>query len=611
MVGPEGDGELAFAMRELVVTLKEQHADLAGRLEDIAARLNDGLVQQEIQYEKLCNRFVSGVRTDPTVFSPKSDSRNDTPQLRKRPVFLNADSVADGMDSVDVYQSTKGAMRPTIVNNESTEDRKDSAEPQVQMLQTERRAQYRVQLPSMDSLSIGTEPQVSPLEKFVMSHTFNWICGGPIILFSVLLGFETDFMAHHDNQSEPWFATFHMVFGIWFAIELAVRIVGVRTHFCTGEERWWNLVDTLMVLSWLFEVVLVIAPAMLGSGSELSSPDVLRVSKVLRVLRLVKMLRIIRVMRSLQDFQKMVYALQGCVMTLGWCVVLIFGIIYIFALLFTQGAVDFLRDSSVEEEVTIQLRQFFGTLPRSLFSLFSAMSNGIGWEVVVLPWVHVHWVYTLLFLLYITFSMFGLLNVLASVFVESTMRSAAHHRDLLISDARDRKEAAIEHLRTLFAHMDTDGTGEVDIVELKRCLEEDGDCVGYLQACEISISDVEMLFRLIDTDLSGTISLSEFCEGCLRLKGEARSYDVHVLMFDIKRCMRAWTTFTHGVSHELQRISVLTNTMLDTVEDNNASVMVNTQKIAKLTDRMRTSLDSFHNETREVASRAASLTIDM
>merc|ERR1711862_166294 len=48
----------------------------------------------------------------------------------------------------------------------------------------------------------------------------------------------------------------------------------------------------------------------------------------------------------------------------------------------------------------------------------------------------------------------------------------------------------------------------------------------------MSLNDAEQLFRLLDRDMSGSISIEEFVRGCLRLRGPARSNDVAALVYD-------------------------------------------------------------------------------
>merc|ERR1712187_351355 len=59
----------------------------------------------------------------------------------------------------------------------------------------------------------------------------------------------------------------------------------------------------------------------------------------------------------------------------------------------------------------------------------------------------------------------------------------------------------------------------------------------YFSVLDIDVADSNYLFDMLDLDGSGEVDMEEFVSGCLRLKGAARSIDVHTLMFEVKQTM--------------------------------------------------------------------------
>ena len=57
----------------------------------------------------------------------------------------------------------------------------------------------------------------------------------------------------------------------------------------------------------------------------------------------------------------------------------------------------------------------------------------------------------------------------------------------------------------------------------------------FFQSLELDTSDAWTLFKLMDTSGNGDLDASEFVEGCMRLKGPARSIDVAIMMQEHKR----------------------------------------------------------------------------
>lgn len=48
---------------------------------------------------------------------------------------------------------------------------------------------------------------------------------------------------------------------------------------------------------------------------------------------------------------------------------------------------------------------------------------------------------------------------------------------------------------------------------------------------------------IMDKDDSGRIDIDEFCTGCMRLKGPAKSFDIHCVQFEIQRVCSRWAEF--------------------------------------------------------------------
>merc|ERR1719422_2263162 len=112
------------------------------------------------------------------------------------------------------------------------------------------------------------------------------------------------------------------------------------------------------------------------------------------------------------------------------------------------------------------------------------------------------------------------------------------------------------HMREVFTQMDVDGSGEISGDEMEFFLTEPG-LRSYVDALGINAENTRMLFRLIDVDNSGRINLHEFCEGCLRLQGEAKSIDVHSMIYQMKYFLAKWADFTEYVEDKLSILNVL------------------------------------------------------
>merc|ERR1712129_50305 len=137
-------------------------------------------------------------------------------------------------------------------------------------------------------------------------------------------------------------------------------------------------------------------------------------------------------------------------------------------------------------------------------------------------------IWTAFFLSYIALATFGIVNVVTSIFVESAMASQEYFMDIKIQDALAAKRMHLQHLINFFDSLDADQSGTVSFQELQMLLDDPHFLV-YLESINRSGADVVELFQLLDADGSGSITIDEFCDGFLKLKGEAKSFDVHRL----------------------------------------------------------------------------------
>merc|ERR1719189_483578 len=101
--------------------------------------------------------------------------------------------------------------------------------------------------------------------------------------------------------------------------------------------------------------------------------------------------------------------------------------------------------------------------------MYLAMSGGKNWGLVIQPLFQLSppWPFVGLFIMFISMTLFGVLNILTSVFVESAIQSTANQRDLLVQEKQRRKENYVRHIKEIFQHIDADGSGEISLPEVE------------------------------------------------------------------------------------------------------------------------------------------------
>jgi len=85
-----------------------------------------------------------------------------------------------------------------------------------------------------------------------------------------------------------------------------------------------------------------------------------------------------------------------------------------------------------------------------------------------------HGLYTAAILTYIALVIFGVSNLVTSVFVESAIMSAKHYRELIVQEKQHAKEIAAMHMKEVFRQVDVDRSGDISVPELSRALHRGG-----------------------------------------------------------------------------------------------------------------------------------------
>merc|ERR1719168_218379 len=101
--------------------------------------------------------------------------------------------------------------------------------------------------------------------------------------------------------------------------------------------------------------------------------------------------------------------------------------------------------------------------------------------------------------------------------------------------------------------MDTTGDGGISQEEMEQFLEDPDLCM-YIEALGIFANDARVLFKLLDRDGSGLIDIDEFCDGCMRLKGEAKSFDVNCMIYESRKMLKNHASFMEFVEEKFEHI---------------------------------------------------------
>merc|ERR1712217_643371 len=127
-------------------------------------------------------------------------------------------------------------------------------------------------------------------------------------------------------------------------------------------------------------------------------------------------------------------------------------------------------------------------------------------------------------------------NIVTGVFVDGAIQRSSQERDLRLEKERAQKEMYVSMLLDLLEEIDAECKGVITREELQEAFKLER-VQHYFSVLDIDIADSNYLFDMLDLDGSNEVDMEEFVTGCLRLKGNAKSIDIHTLMFEIKQVM--------------------------------------------------------------------------
>lgn len=370
------------------------------------------------------------------------------------------------------------------------------------------------------------------LKDFIRSPRYELLSAVIILLNAAFIVWETQRRAILAanlidlNSDEIYFGIAANVFCLLFVVDLVLRMRAERERFFRSSERSWNMFDVFVSGTAVLEAIVH------WYTYASSTPSSLRLFlrkfsmlRILRLLRVVRMTRASRAIRFLGELRLMVFSLTGSLKSLAWSVVLILIILLVFGVFFTDGVVTYcVQHSAFGLAHTEDMRRFFGTVTQSSVSLFMAMSGGEDWGNMLSALTPLPWEYSLLFLGFVSFTVLALLNVVTAVFVNTALQRSQKEMKY--------KEELVSIVEQVFMELDKNHSGSLNIEEFEQHVDDE-KIMAYLRSRDIDIGQVRTLFMLLDVDGTGDVSMEEFVNGILRLKGGASSMDLAFLTYQV------------------------------------------------------------------------------
>jgi len=330
----------------------------------------------------------------------------------------------------------------------------------------------------------------------------------------------------------PWaetvFPVADWILVIAFTLEACIKIAALRTVFFKDAWNWFDLV-----------IVLFGYVEMLGDDGwflESMPPATLRLARMTRLLRILRLVR-------LQGFDSlslhlMITALKYSMYTLLWSTMLMVVVQMMIALVLNTMLESYLLDDSIDDDARKEVYRYFGTFDKAMLTMF---------EITLANWIPVcrtltenvsEW-YVIFALMHKFLIGFAVVMVITGVFTQETFKVAATDDTIMINQKQRQIKTHAKKMSKLFNSFDENCDGILDKEEF-RAMAEDPIAVNWLSSMGLEVSDSDNLFNMVlkSAQRPDRITAVDLIKGIARLKGNAKSIDMAVVLNDNRQLLQ-------------------------------------------------------------------------
>jgi len=286
----------------------------------------------------------------------------------------------------------------------------------------------------------------------------------------------------------------------YFTLEWIIRFFAFRSKLDCVKDRWFIL-DTALVFimaveTWIFPLMMALSSGNFSSNIMSSLITV----RVLKILRLARVARLAKLMRTVPELLILVRGVTAAFRSVMVTFLLLFAIVYVFALLFTQMTQgtplhDRLFSSMTHSMASLALR---ATVP----DLIETFEEDLGPE---------NYLFSVLFVFFILICSITLMNLLVGLLVEIVNLTAIYEKEQL----------DVQFVKTYFislaSSMDVNGDKMISKTEFNNLMH----MPEALRALEGVGVDILGLIDLADYMFRGrgSMALPDFLDLVLQLRG--------------------------------------------------------------------------------------------
>lgn len=354
------------------------------------------------------------------------------------------------------------------------------------------------------------------LRRIVVHSAFETCMAALIIANCVIIGWQAQ-LRNPEGTTKIINTIIEHLFTSLFSAELVLRAIVFNWTFWFDRDNWLDifLVILSVLNSWILTPIGIKA-------------DFMRKATVLRILRLVRIARNFK--RQFKEMWQLLRGLFDSFETLLWTYVMMLCVLYFFAI---SATTLFAKIGAYEsDEIANEIAQeHFSDVVASMFTLFQIMTLD-SWSSIMRPLMKVQVWAVFFFILFITVSVFLMMNLITSVIVTETFKHGQADKAEQAAEKEAEQDKARKELVQVFAEMDADGGGTLSQQEVAQAWKNRRVRQKF-RTMDIGKKDLGILWTALD-DGDGELTIDEFINGMRKLKGEARAKDILKLYREVR-----------------------------------------------------------------------------
>merc|ERR1719329_534524 len=149
---------------------------------------------------------------------------------------------------------------------------------------------------------------------------------------------------------------------------------------------------------------------------------------------------------------------------------------------------------------------------------FFQIVSGDGWSELARPLIMNHPWTALLFVGVIFTMVFGMLNLITAVIVDTAAKAREADVVHMAAQKEYERKFAWENVASICVGMDTDKDGKISLEELKRGTKQIPELNAQLSVMGVEARDLLLLFDMIDAEEHGKIPIGDFVDQLYRMQ---------------------------------------------------------------------------------------------